>query len=284
MFQTKTPVAVLAGMAVAGSILVAPGVVAAPSGGIAVGWGSNRSGQLGDNSIEYSPPYRSPVPVAVDTSGVMAGKTVTAITAGVPIHVYWPTAMPTAGASMPKGPGRDTAVRRCRWRWTPPGCWPVRRSPRSPPGNCTRARWPTAGPTAGAQLGTGQSTTNSLVPVAVDTSGVLAGKTVTAITAAYSHTCAVADGRAYCWGENYSGQLGNNSISTTLAGAGGGGHLGGVGREDGHRDQHQRYAFVCGGRRPGLLLGRQLPGAVGQQQHHELAGAGGGGHLRGAGR
>ena len=48
------------------------------------------------------------------------------------------------------------------------------------------------------------SETDSLVPVAVDTSGVLSGKTITAISAGERHTCAVADGRAYCWG--YSGQ------------------------------------------------------------------------------
>ena len=51
---------------------------------------------------------------------------------------------------------------------------------------------------------------NSRVPVAVDTSGVLAGKTVTAVSAGGSHSCAVADGKAYCWGSGFSGVLGNN--------------------------------------------------------------------------
>ncbi len=50
----------------------------------------------------------------------------------------------------------------------------------------------------------------SSVPVAV-ASGVLAGKTVTAITAGAAHSCAVADGQVYCWGRNSSGQLGNNN-------------------------------------------------------------------------
>ena len=58
MFQTKTPVAVLAGMAVAGSILVAPGVVAAPTTGRAVAWGANGAGQLGDiTAIEAGGSY-----------------------------------------------------------------------------------------------------------------------------------------------------------------------------------------------------------------------------------
>jgi alpha-tubulin suppressor-like RCC1 family protein len=57
------------------------------------------------------------------------------------------------------------------------------------------------------QLGNG-SVTDSSVPVAV---AGLTEKTVTAISAGYSHSCAVADGRAYCWGNNEVGQLGDNS-------------------------------------------------------------------------
>ena len=95
-------------------------------------------------------------------------------------------------------------------------------------GLTTRVRWPTARRTAGAYNAYGQlgnnSTTDSTVPVAVNTTpGALAGKTVTAITAGVDHTCAVADGKAYCWGYNDYGQLGNNS-TTRLDGAGGGEH------------------------------------------------------------
>ena len=54
----------------------------------------------------------------------------------------------------------------------------------------------------------------SNVPVAVSTSGVLAGKTIKQITASDFHTCAIAsDGEAYCWGGNTDGQLGNNSTN-----------------------------------------------------------------------
>ena len=49
------------------------------------------------------------------------------------------------------------------------------------------------------QLGN-DSTTQSLVPVAVNTSGVLSGKTVSQISAGNGHTCAITnDGQAYCW-------------------------------------------------------------------------------------
>lgn len=41
--------------------------------------------------------------------------------------------------------------------------------------------------------------------------GELAGKTVTAISAGFRNTCAIADGKAYCWGEGITGANGNGS-------------------------------------------------------------------------
>ena len=60
------------------------------------------------------------------------------------------------------------------------------------------------------------STTASRVPVAVTTTGLLNGRTVSAISAGGSHTCAIADGKAYCWGLGSSGQLGNPSTSSQV--------------------------------------------------------------------
>lgn len=63
------------------------------------------------------------------------------------------------------------------------------------------------------------SKTTRYEPRAVTTTGVLSGKTVTDITSdgndgdATAHVCAVADGKAYCWGENSDGALGNNSTT-----------------------------------------------------------------------
>ena len=62
------------------------------------------------------------------------------------------------------------------------------------------------------ELGNG-STTSSNSPVAVDTSGVLAGQSLTQITAGAFHACA-ADAAAanYCWGDNNQGDLGDGSV------------------------------------------------------------------------
>ena len=55
------------------------------------------------------------------------------------------------------------------------------------------------------ELGDGTSL-NAKAPVAVDTSGVLAGKTITAIAAGAQHTLALtSEGKIYSWGHNNSG-------------------------------------------------------------------------------
>ncbi len=60
-------------------------------------------------------------------------------------------------------------------------------------------------------------TTNSSVPVAVDRSGVLASKTIVAISAGSSHSLVLcSDGTLVTWGSNDYGQLGNNSLFTLV--------------------------------------------------------------------
>lgn len=130
-------------------------------------WGNNADGQLGDATMSDSSS-----PVAVSVSGVLSGKTITAITTGQD-HTC---ALDSAGLVY---------------------CW---------------------GEGLEGQLGRG-STTDSSTPVAVSTSGVLSGKTVTSINAGEDHTCAITtEGRVYCWGSGVYGQLGNGStggISTS---------------------------------------------------------------------
>ena len=63
---------------------------------------------------------------------------------------------------------------------------------------------------ANGQLGN-NSTTNSSTPVAVQ---MPAGVSFQSIAAGYFHTCALTtEGKAYCWGVNGYGQLGNNSTA-----------------------------------------------------------------------
>ena len=127
-------------------------------GGQAYCWGSNYAGQLGDGGTA-----QSDVPVAVDTSGVLAGKTLTQIAA----TEYNTCALDSSGAAY---------------------CW---------------------GLNGAGQLGDGNFTSTDS-PVAVYTGGVLAGKTLTQISAGGDSICALdSNGAAYCWGDNNSGQLGN---------------------------------------------------------------------------
>jgi alpha-tubulin suppressor-like RCC1 family protein/phosphodiesterase/alkaline phosphatase D-like protein len=133
--------------------------------GTLVVWGAGGSGRLGNNST-----VNSPVPVAVDTSGVLSGKTVTAISAG----------------------GAHNLVL-CS--------------------DGTLASW---GNNNSGILGSGVSSSNSLVPVAVSRAGILSGRTVVAIEAADSHSLVVcSDGSAAVWGSNSYGQLGSVSTNSS---------------------------------------------------------------------
>ena len=64
------------------------------------------------------------------------------------------------------------------------------------------------------QLGNG-SNIDSSFPVAVTQGGVLAGKTVVAVSAGFYHSLALcSDGTVACWGYNLYGQLGNNTFGS----------------------------------------------------------------------
>ena len=263
---SKTSAAVLAGMALAGSVLVAPAVVGAPTAGRAAAWGYNNSGQLGNNTTTDSS-----VAVAVKTDGVLAGKTITAIDSGdahacavADGKVYcwgWnaygqlgnnsttdssvPVAVDTDGVLAGKSVTTITAGGRhsCAVAEGRAYCWGYNANGELGNNSTSGSRVPVAvneplasktvtaitargyhtcavadgraycwGHNGYGQLGTG-STTPSKVAVAVNTVGVLAGKTVTAITAGNWHSCAVAEGRAYCWGYNANGELGNDSTT-----------------------------------------------------------------------
>ena len=122
-------------------------------------WGMNQYGQLGNNSATDSR-----IPVAVQ---MPAGVSFQSITAGI-VHTC---ALTTEGKAY---------------------CWGINQY---------------------GQLGN-NSTTNSRIPVAVQ---MPAGVSFQSITAGYAHTCALTTtGQAYCWGQGYGGQLGNNSTTNSL--------------------------------------------------------------------
>jgi alpha-tubulin suppressor-like RCC1 family protein len=159
---SRVPVAVPRVGALAGKHVVAVAAAAYHSfalcdDGTVAGWGYNDEGELGDGTTAASL-----VPVAVDRSGALAGKRVAAISAGQ----YHALALCTDGTLV-------------AWGYNQRG-----------------------------QLGDG-STTARGVPVEIGTNGVLAGKTVTAIGAGSAHSLArCADGTLAAWGYNHRGQLG----------------------------------------------------------------------------
>ena len=182
--------------------------------GTVFAWGLGASGQLGNGGFA-----NSSVPVAVNTGGVLSGKTVVAVAAGA-FHslalcsdgtvAAWgvnshgqlgngtnfasgaPVAVNTSGVLSGKtviaiAAGQHHSLALCS--------------------DGTLAAW---GNDANGQLGNGVNT-DSNVPVAVSIAGTpLAGKTVTAIAAGYSHSLvACSDGTLASWGLNANAQLGN---------------------------------------------------------------------------
>ncbi|HEY5233723.1 MAG TPA: cell wall anchor protein [Verrucomicrobiae bacterium] len=190
------------------------------SDGTVAAWGWNLQGEIGDNTTN-----QQNAPVAVNTtSGTSAlyGKTVTAVSAGdlhslalcsdgtmvawgdnsngelgnnntvnssVPVAVIT-TGTPLAGKTVTAiGAGDSFNVALCS--------------------DGTLVAW---GDNANGELGN-NSTTQSLIPVAITTTGTpLAGKTVVAIAVGGSHTLALcSDGTLVSWGYDGNGQLGNNT-------------------------------------------------------------------------
>jgi alpha-tubulin suppressor-like RCC1 family protein len=187
--------------------------------GSAYCWGDNSSGQLGDGSTTDSSS-----PVAVDLSGALAGKTLTQISVGDSDTC----ALDDTGAAY---------------------CWGGNASGELGDGSTTDSSSPVAVDVSGAlagkiltqisvgafsvcaldsagtaycwgyngygELGTGSNARVSAVPVAVDTSGALAGKTLAQISAGSVNACALdTAGAAYCWGDNQTGAVGSTAAAT----------------------------------------------------------------------
>jgi uncharacterized repeat protein (TIGR02543 family) len=179
-------------------------------------WGWNGNLQLGNGT---SVPYTN-VPVAVDMTGVLAGKTVVALGTGN-MHnevvtsdgqlFTWgfgqcgqlgnggttnssvPVAVNMTGALS----GKKVIAASGGWEHTV-----------ALTSDGLAFAWGYGG---NAQLGNG-ALTNSSVPVAVSTNGMLAGKTLVAIGSGEFHCLAVSsDGQVYSWGPSPNGELGNGT-------------------------------------------------------------------------
>jgi alpha-tubulin suppressor-like RCC1 family protein/signal transduction histidine kinase len=182
-------------------------------------WGNNSSGQAGNNTITASN-----VPVAVDTSTLLNGVNLVSIASGLAhtcaisadgIGYCWgiasylgdgtatasrvPVAVDTSDALLNKkllsiqaGSNTTCAVASDNHAY----CWGIGSS---------------------GQLGN-NSTLIARSPVAViSNTGALAGLSILSVATALNHTCAIAsDNQTYCWGNNTSGVLGNNSGANSL--------------------------------------------------------------------
>jgi alpha-tubulin suppressor-like RCC1 family protein len=195
--------------------------VALCSDGTLASWGYNVQGQLGDNAAA-----NSSVPVAVDVSGVLAGKVVVAVSSGS-FHNLALCSDGTVAAWGYNNHGqlgtgnKDTA--RAPVLVSSTGALAGKQVVAVAAGayqsfalcsDGTLAAW---GYNDEGELGNGGST-GSLVPVAVDRSGVLAGRKVAAIAAGQYHALALCtDGTVVSWGYNQRGQLGNSGTANSAS-------------------------------------------------------------------
>ncbi len=185
--------------------------------GLIYAWGRNNEGELGDGTT-----ISRTTPVAVDMSGVLSGKIVTAIAVGDEHTVALTSEgkIYTWGRNTYGQLGDGTVFNRTR---------PVAvdtsgvLSGKIVTAIAAGGDHTVASVSAGdvfawgnnsyGQLGNGTITNNSM-PVAVFLGGVLAGKTVTMIAAGGVHTMAItSEGRAYAWGNNGYGELGDGSTT-----------------------------------------------------------------------
>ena len=185
--------------------------------GAAYCWGDNTNGMFGNNSNASSL-----VPVAVDASGVLAGKTVTSLTMGqsrvcaVASGQAYCWGINTNNGTFGDGTTADSLVPVAVDASGVLAGKTIVSIALSADATCALASdsqvycW---GDGANGKLGNNQ-TSDSLVPVAVNTSSALSGKTVLSLKAGGIAFCVIAsDNQVYCWGSNLSGLLGDESIA-----------------------------------------------------------------------
>ena len=186
-------------------------------------WGNGDSGQLGNNSTSDSS-----TPVAVSQGSIPAGINFTHISAGYAHtcalgsdHKAYCWGRNNSG-QLGNGTGGN---------WGDKSLTPVAVAQGAIPNNVNLTQISTGddhtcvlgsdskaycwGDNSSGQLGN-NSTTKSLIPVAVAQGATPNGVTLTHLSAGDDHTCALgSNSKAYCWGRNNDGQLGNNSTTNS---------------------------------------------------------------------
>lgn len=185
-----------------------------------VAWGYNGKGELGNNSLASSVD-----PTPVEATGVLSKKTVIALAAGNEhtVALCSDGTLATWGYGGPGTLGNNSdADSKVPVRVDQTGVLAGKRVIAVAAGEihclvlCSDGTLATWGGNANGQLGN-NSTIGSTAPVKVNQMGVLAGKTVVAISAGAYHNLALcSDGTVASWGWNYYGQLGNNSKTNSL--------------------------------------------------------------------
>jgi alpha-tubulin suppressor-like RCC1 family protein len=186
------------------------------STGVPYCWGLGTSGQLGNSAS-----LTSTTAVAVTTSGVLSGVTLTQIGVGSNSSC----ALSAAGAAYcwgvgavgQLGNGSTTAIQNTAVAVTATGVLSGLTLTQITVGTtfvCALSNtgadfcW---GANASGQLGNPATTASAAtfdVPVAVMSQATM-------IATGYNHSCMLRNGKAYCWGDDTYGELGNNTTTTT---------------------------------------------------------------------
>ena len=193
--------------------LTGTGIAPPPPSPALYSWGGNFLGQLGDGTTNSRT-----LPGTVDKSGVLAGKQITAI-AGGQLHTLALSSQGKVyawGANFNGQLGTGTTTSSNSAVVTDmTGALAGKTVAAISAANSqsfaltTEGRVYAWGYGGSGQLGTG-AFSGSTTPIEIDMSGVLAGKTITQISAGANHAVVIAsDGQAYCWGTNGSGQIGH---------------------------------------------------------------------------
>ena len=220
--QRNSPVNVIASGVLSGKTVVAISAgashsLALCSDGTVAAWGLNTNGQLGDNTTD---PRN--VPVAI-TGGILSGKTVVAISAGAShslalcsdgtVAAWGLNTNGQLGDNTTDPRNVPVAVIRTSGALFEKTITMISAGGFHSLALCSDGTVAAWGLNSSGQLGNGNNTQSSL-PVAVFSTGVLNGESVFMVSAGANHSIAqCTDGTVATWGMGTNGQLGNNNMS-----------------------------------------------------------------------